>query len=379
LKLGVVATEFFELGAGRMGGFGWAAREVVRTFAEAPELGVEVVLVRGEGGGEPERRAHGARLLAQSGNRLEFARRLQRERIDLLLTIDYRKTYLPTLFALPRTPVLVWVRDPRPAAESERIARLRVPGAEEVLPPGLDPSHDTSLGRLAPLWKLLRRPVVAASPAPVSLAAPARGAYALEGPLALLPNPIRAGATTVRKAPRPRVVYLGRLDPIKRPWVFVELASRRPGVDFVLMGDAHVSGPGTWQPRSLPDNVRLVGHADEAAKRAELEAAWILVNTSVHEALAVSFLEALAFEVPIVACTDTEDVVRRFGLVADCTEGSGLEGVHALVEALDALLGDPERRARLGREGRRWVEETHSREAFLRAFFGLAQSVGVAA
>jgi hypothetical protein len=47
MRVGLVANEFFDasLGGslGRMGGFGWAARQVVRYFQRAPEHGVEVV------------------------------------------------------------------------------------------------------------------------------------------------------------------------------------------------------------------------------------------------------------------------------------------------------------------------------------------------
>ena len=48
IKLGVIADEFFEPAMGRMGGFGWAARQVSRIFNDDPSQGVDVVFLSGE-------------------------------------------------------------------------------------------------------------------------------------------------------------------------------------------------------------------------------------------------------------------------------------------------------------------------------------------
>jgi hypothetical protein len=46
-------------------------------------------------------------------------------------------------------------------------------------------------------------------------------------------------------------------------------------------------------------------------------------------------------------------------------------------EALERLLRDGEARARLGREGRAWVNETHNPERFLEAFRSLCARTGL--
>ena len=48
IKLGLVTDEFFDAQLGRLGGFGWAARQLGRIFNEDPSLGVELVYVAGE-------------------------------------------------------------------------------------------------------------------------------------------------------------------------------------------------------------------------------------------------------------------------------------------------------------------------------------------
>ena len=139
-------------------------------------------------------------------------------------------------------------------------------------------------------------------------------------PLEFLPYPLDFDRGEITKSPKPRVVFLGRLDPIKRPWVFVELAREFPHVEFLLLGQSHFHGPGDWEPTNIPHNVRFLGHVGGEEKRALLASAWLLVNTSIHEALPVSFLEALVFQIPIVSCQNPEDIVSLSGATrADST------------------------------------------------------------
>jgi hypothetical protein len=76
------------------------------------------------------------------------------------------------------------------------------------------------------------------------------------------------------KSDGPRVVFLARLDPYKRPWLFVELARRFPGVGFLLLGRTHFSGLGSWTPEAVPPNLKVMGHLDGAEKLRLLASAW---------------------------------------------------------------------------------------------------------
>jgi glycosyltransferase involved in cell wall biosynthesis len=194
----------------------------------------------------------------------------------------------------------------------------------------------------------------------------------------VLPNPIEIAAGAVVKSQRPTVAFLGRLDPVKRPWVFTALASRFPDTTFLMLGRSHFTGPGSWRPADLPPNVVMLGHADGESKRQALAAAWVLVSTSVHESLAVSFLEALASETPLLAMVDAGGLVSRFGCSVGQSGGTGLDKLDALTGALAGLLADRALRRRLGAEGRAWVERHHSRAAFLSAFTELVHWPGAA-
>ncbi len=378
IKVGIVANEFFGREVGGFGGFGWAAREVARLFNGRPELGFEAVFLNrtlptSAGGGF----AHDTPLITRDGGRLLDIRGVRAERPDLLLMIDYRPSYRFFAGALARTPIVVWVRDPKPPEDVRETATLRIPGAEDVRPQGIDGIDCTSLGKLVLASRLLARPVLFATPAP-HLAEKVTGAYGVTPPeVTFLPNPLGFIHGEASKSKRPRVAFLSRLDPVKRPWLSAELAGRFTEVEFLFMGQSHFEGEGSWRPEGLPPNVRMLGHVDGEEKVRLLTSAWVLVNTSIHEGLAVSFLEALACETPIVSCQNPGDVVARFGVYVGRWGGDGRASLPRFTEALGQLLCDDVTRARLGREGRAWVEETHGTARFLAAFRSLCARAGL--
>jgi len=193
----------------------------------------------------------------------------------------------------------------------------------------------------------------------------------------LLPNPIDLGAGGVPKSPHPRVAFLARLDPYKRPWLAVELARRFRDVEFLLAGKAHYHGPRAWRPADLPSNVRLLGHVNDRDKVHLLASSWVLLNTSIHEGLAVSFLEALACGTPLLATVDPGGVVSRYGIFAGRFDGTGLAALPALEAGLRRLLAEPLLRDILGARGSAWVSSTHSRRRFLEALTALVRRAGL--
>ncbi len=166
-----------------------------------------------------------------------------------------------------------------------------------------------------------------------------------------LPNPVVVPRRRLRKSDSPTVCFLGRWDPQKRVELFFRLAEGFPEVDFVAMGRSHdpISDSRLRREYGGVENLLLTGFVSEEEKSRILERSWALVNTSVREALPVSFLEALAHETPILSGEDPDGLTSSFGChVAD--------GDYAL--GLKALLGDDGWRER-GRLGRRYVEEVH--------------------
>ena len=382
IKIGIVANEFFAPRMGGMGGFGWAARHVANLFDQHPEHGVDAIFLNrtlARSAMRTNGEVHDIPIITRGSGRLSSWKKIRKERLDLLLMIDYRPSYRFFAAALPRTPIIVWSRDPRSAADVEKVDTLRIPGAESTRPQGSDAVNCKSLGKIVRASRLVGRPVIFATPAP-SLAAKVPGTYDVKPrEVFFLPNIIELENSEAPKRARPLVAFLGRLDPQKRPWLFAKLAEQFPDVDFIFMGNAHFTGEGAWRPVGLPNNVRMLGHVNEPEKSKLLASSWFLVNTSIHEGLAVSFLEALACGTPIISCQNTEDVVSRFGVYVGRWDGAGSEALPFFAEALRMLLRDTALRTRLGREGRAWVAETHTPGRFLDSFRELCTIAGVGA
>jgi glycosyltransferase involved in cell wall biosynthesis len=154
------------------------------------------------------------------------------------------------------------------------------------------------------------------------------------------------------------------------------VARRVPDVSFVFLGQTHFEH--AWTPTDLPPNVALLGHRDGIEKLQTLSRAWMLLNTSVHESLPVSFLEALAHEATIVSCQNPDGLAASYGRYVGHWDGDGLASVDTFVTAIRELVATPDATRALGRAGRAWVEQTHSREAFLGAFARLRRELRVA-
>lgn len=380
IKIGIVANEFFDLSLGRMGGFGWASRQVANCFGSDRNLGIDVAFLAGETYAKPGQlvgKIHNTPIILRNRNRLEYCRRIWAEKFDLILSIDYRPSYRSLFWLLPRTPIIVWVRDPRPPEDMAKINTARIPGFEDIQPQGLKSPDCTSLAGVVNVSKWLRRPVLFATPAPF-LKDKVLGTYGVQpSAVTFLPNIIDLEPGEVVKSEKPTVVFLARLDPYKRPWLFAELARHFPDVEFIFLGKPHFEGKGAWELNSLPNNVRLMGHVDGEEKIRILSSAWVLINTSIHEGLAVSFQEALKCETPLLSCLDPENVVSRFGIYVGRYDGTGMEGIPKFIEGLKTLLEDKELRTRLGKEGRKWVEENHNKSRFVEVFYELCSKVGV--
>ena len=380
VKVAILANEFMVPEIGRSGGFGWAARAAAQAFREHPEAGVDPVFLTAEVRGE-----NGVRETNLDGTRLLFKRRkwwkalpgLARERIDLILTIDYRPSYRRLFWLLPRTPVIVWARDPRTPEDERRIETLRVPGQENIRPQGISRIDTRSLAAVEKRSRLLGRKVLLASKFP-HIKDKLVATYGMGG-THLLPNPdlLDYAALDTTKHPTPRVVFLARLDPYKRPWLFVELARRFPHVEFLMLGRSHFKGPGSWQPENLPANLKLLGHIDGNEKIRLLSSAWVLVNSSIYEESPVSMLEAIACKTPILSCDESGALAERFGVYIGRFDGTGMGGLPAFEMGLRHLLENTAERERLGREGHAWVRRTHNSSQFLDAFDRLAVAAGV--
>lgn len=381
LRIGIVANEFFDPQIGRVGGFGWAAKKAADVFKHHPKCKAEVCFITADemrNGSSGSAAKYETPLLSVQGNRFFNLIKLLPRKIDILLTIDYRSNYRTVFNALPFTPVITWVRDPRPPQDIEKINSLKIPDKKHITPAGIGTNNTRELARYRERSFPLSGNITLANKMPY-MRKSNETVYGLPESEFILPNPsvVDYSAVKVKKSGKPTVIFMGRLDPIKRPWLFIELASKFPEVDFLVLGKNHFQGEGSWNAENVPVNVKLLGHVTGEEKYQILSSAWVFVNTSIHEESPVSVMEALAFETPVISYEDWGQLVSRHGIAIGQHQGTGIGGLPDLADALKLLLSDDDLRSKYGKAGREYVEREHNNEKFLSAFREICINSGV--
>lgn len=178
-------------------------------------------------------------------------------------------------------------------------------------------------------------------------------------PSRLLPNFVDVSNGNFKKAEKPTVLWLARLDPIKQPELCFDVAREMPDVEFNILGKAHAAygaDRDQYFRHKYRDvkNLHFMGFQTGAVKEKMLSEAWILINTSAYECLPVSFLEAMAHECALLSTQNPDDYTAMFGVHAKPT-------VKSMRVGLEALLMDDTWRVQ-GKAGREHVEQFHSTE-----------------
>ena len=191
-------------------------------------------------------------------------------------------------------------------------------------------------------------------------------------------NGVDVGRFTADPRPTPgRIVMVGRLAEPKRPDEAVRavaaLRRKVPEAHLLLVGE----GPQEDAVRELAARlgvesaVELLGRRDDVAGL--LAGASCFLLASRYEGCPLSVLEAMAAGVPVVVTRlgGIDEVVEhgRTGLVAEPDAG-------AIAEALEALLSDPERAARMGAEARRAARSRFSRQRMAAETIALWDAAG---
>ena len=158
---------------------------------------------------------------------------------------------------------------------------------------------------------------------------------------------------------RPRVVCVGRLSPEKGHIGLLRAFSqqRRAGLDAELC----LIGDGPEQARieaeidrlGLQDDCVMLGRQPNDRVLREVANSDVLVMASFMEGLPVVLMEALALEVPVIA-----PCVAGIPELVDDTCGLLFApgDWDQLANALGQMLQDPQRRLRMGKEGRQRIE-----------------------
>ena len=177
-------------------------------------------------------------------------------------------------------------------------------------------------------------------------------------------EPPAAGAA---RAAGDTVLWVGsmRAQDYKRPELFLEIARRLPRRRFVMIGGAGAlaaSSPAFERARRAAQtlaNVEFTGYLPLERVEPYVDRARVLVNTSRHEGMPNTFLQAWARGVPSVAFFDSGarlDGAPLYPVVASVAQAA---------EEVERLFEDPARWRELSARCREHFERTHSTRAVL--------------
>lgn len=380
-KIGILVGEFFHKELIGFGGYGMTVKNITDYFnTNNNTLSAEVILTSSINNVLPEvRHYHNADVLfpppiKSNGNYIKnfikYAKICNSRNYDLLVTIEYYDSYEYALSAVPKTPLLIWIHDPRSETEWKNISTVSLEvlackknRAEDLLEFRLD--EKKSIERIVKSSRLLNRKIIFATQARCLIERFQKAYDLFDKNIVFLPNPIKI--PVVDKATyssRPLLCLLGRLDPVKRPWIFFELAKRFKGVDFLVAGITHypdIMNPIIKKYSSLT-NLKFLGLVLDDKKEDVLKNVWGVVNTSIHEALPVSFLEVFSFYKPIISCQNPDNLADKFGIYTGELLGDAFDNytMDIFSDALDRFLSNRNVMIEKGCLSRKYVEEFHS-------------------
>lgn len=291
-----------------------------------------------------------------------------------LLSIDIFPRYEFSLRAMPHTPLLIWIRDPQGESELKKIATVeceisanRMNTLDEFIT--FAKRSRNFFSKIHRQSRVFKRPIIFVTNAHC-LTQRAQRLYNLReiNPY-FLPNPIHyPPAERIQKSKLPTVCLLGRLDPVKRPWIFFELAKRFKNIDFLVCGQSsypEIINPIIEQYRSV-QNLKFLGLVQGENKADILSKSWVLINTSIHEGLPCSFLESFAYGTPILSSVDPDGLVSKFGVYTGENTGDGKDEttMKSFQEGLDKLISDKKQLEQLGLQAREYIKKIYCFDVF---------------
>ncbi len=178
---------------------------------------------------------------------------------------------------------------------------------------------------------------------------------------------------------RHRILFAGRLDPVKRPHMLVDIAAElallRKNLDFtfVVAGDGPEAGSqrDRVHRRRLSGVFEFLGHVEEMAPL--IAGADVVVLPSRSEGVPLIVLEALACGTPVVA-SEVGGIPEVLDSSCGMLIGTDGHEAQAFAAAIDQLLQRPDLRKKMGEAGRARVaaeyDQGRAREAYARLFAG---------
>lgn len=362
IKVALVIDEYFGGMGTPFGGYGLLARNYVARYLPNERISVEVLLAKNSNKWAfcaKKEKIDGVKVIIPPGKKFVY-NWMKKNNYDLYLTIELTHDLLK--YERRRKPIIHWIQDPRPWEEWREINTVK------LFP---EPCYWNS-----ELYDIVNRNYYNGSLKFISQAhfmnEKAKMLYRLpdDTEINYLPNPIDIDYTFNPKTyeKKNHIIFVGRIESVKRGWIFCEIAKQMPQYEFFLLGkttrdiERNKASLSSYS-EGIP-NLHFTGHVEGETKNQYIKDAKILVNTSIHEGLPITFLEAMSYGTLLVSCRNPDELTSKFGEFIGTVLGDGFDAVPKFVTAIESLMKDEERRLKLSCEAVSYVRDIHSVSQF---------------
>ena len=361
-KVALIIDEFFGGAGTAFGGYGFLARKYIAQYIPDENIKIDVLLGRGHKKFTAQK-FHVDDVDLYQLPKKPFASKLwlKKQNYDIYLSIELTSDWVLKHETNPHKKLILWIQDPRPKYEWEEIETVKLFKEYNY--------YNQEIYDLVHLWAKQNR--VKFISQGYFLNQKAKDLYKLDNHISIqyLPNPIKIDQQfdVTHSTKKNNILFLGRIESVKRGWLFCEIAKRLPEYNFYVLGqsfrekDKNASIMAKYKNIS---NLHFVGHVEGKEKEQYLKDAKILVNTSIHEALPISFLEALSYGVCLVSDRNPEDLTSKFGIWTGQINGDGFDKLDLYVNAIKKLMTDESLRRKQAISGRKYIEQIHNIDKF---------------
>lgn len=363
IKVALIVDEYFGAVDTAFGGYGFLARRYIAKYLPNSEIEIEVLIGKGKYNFKSENYIVDGIKVYKLPRRKWFASRwLSKKDYTLYLSIELTYSYILECEKNINKKLVLWIQDPRPQYEWDEINTVK------LFP---EPSYyNQKIYDLVNQWYKNGR--VKFISQGYFLNEKAIDLYNLDKDIQIeyLPNPIDIDPNFVydSRVKENIVIFLGRIESVKRGWLFCEIAKQLPKCQFYVLGKTfRDDGKNSEIMNKYMDvpNLHFVGHVDGEEKIAFLKRAKILINTSIHEALPISFLEALSYGTVLVSNRNPENLTGKFGIHVGDVLGDGFDKVELYSNAVRQLMLNDSLRNELAVQAIEYVKKIHNVEDFV--------------
>ena len=364
IKVALLIDEFFGGAGTAYGGYGFLARKYIAKYIPNEDISIDVLLGKGK------RRYWYTKYHVDEVDLYRLPKRnfmaklfMWWKNYDIYLSIELTNDYVLLHEPSKNKKLILWIQDPRPKYEWDEITTMK-----------LMPEHNYYNQRVYDtVHKMYEENRVRFITQGYFLNQKAIDLYNLKSDVRIqyMPNPIKIDDNfDVRNYQKKNmIIFLGRLEDVKRGWIFCEIAKKLPEYEFAILGKTNTSKDKTkdfWKKYAEIPNLHFMGHVDGKLKEQYLKDAKILVNTSIHEALPISFLEALSYGCCIVSNRNPEKLTEKFGIWIGNVLGDGVDKIDLYIKAIKNLITNDEKRKKKGIQGREYIRSTHNIPRFVK-------------